>query len=217
MAITHDKAPSNPCLLLLHQLRFTTAAGAPPHQLKLSKNCVAMITRNLEGKFKNGRRVVVLYIGARSVQVVDAEAYAREKAYPPHSPNHRPCLPSDFLWVPRILFEWPHRRIGLLIQRRQFPLRLAYAVTFNKSQGKTLSRAVVDIRNQAFAHGQLYVALSRVKLSTDIMILCSAASVIGVGAGQFISATNVVERKALVQAMPVHLRPQFEADYPVPA
>jgi hypothetical protein len=176
-----------------------------------------MITRNLEGKFKNGRRVVVLQIGARSVQVVDAEAYAREKAFPPHSPNHQACLPSDFLWVPRILFEWPHRRIGLEIQRRQFPLRLAYAVTFNKSQGKTLSRAVVDIRNQAFAHGQLYVALSRVKVNTDIMILCSPVSVIGVGAGQFISATNVVELRALVQAMPVPLRRQFEADFPVPA
>jgi hypothetical protein len=194
-----------------------TPAGVPPHQLQLSKYCVAMITRNMDGKFKNVRRVVVLQICVRSVQVVDAEAYAREKAHPPASPSHQPCLPTDYLWVPRIIFEWPHRRIGLIIQRKQFPLRLAYAVTFNKSQGKTLSRAVVDIRNQAFAHGQLYVALSRVKLSTDIMILCSAASLKGVGDGQFISATNVVERRALVQAMPMHLRRQFELDFPVPA
>jgi hypothetical protein len=53
-------------------------------------------------------------------------------------------------------------------------------------------------------------------VNTDIMILCSPASVIGVGAGQFISATNVVERRAVMQAKYVPLRRQF-ADFPVPA
>lgn len=44
---------------------------------------------------------------------------------------------------------------------RQYPLRLAWAVTIHKSQGKTFDKVVVDIGRGAFAHGQVYVALSR--------------------------------------------------------
>jgi len=43
----------------------------------------------------------------------------------------------------------------------QYPLRLAFAVTIHKSQGKTFSRAIIDLGKGTFAHGQLYVALSR--------------------------------------------------------
>jgi tRNA uridine 5-carbamoylmethylation protein Kti12 len=42
----------------------------------------------------------------------------------------------------------------------QYPLRLAWAVTIHKSQGLTFDRAIIDARD-AFAHGQVYVALSR--------------------------------------------------------
>jgi ATP-dependent DNA helicase PIF1 len=43
----------------------------------------------------------------------------------------------------------------------QFPLRLAWAVTIHKSQGKTFEKVNIDIGWGAFAHGQVYVALSR--------------------------------------------------------
>lgn len=43
----------------------------------------------------------------------------------------------------------------------QIPLIPAWAITIHKSQGKTLSRAVIDVGSGAFAHGQIYVALSR--------------------------------------------------------
>jgi len=43
----------------------------------------------------------------------------------------------------------------------QYPLRLSWAVTIHKSQGKTFDRVVVDIGRGTFAHGQVYVALSR--------------------------------------------------------
>ena len=43
----------------------------------------------------------------------------------------------------------------------QYPLRLAWAVTIHKSQGKTFDRVVVDIGRGTFASGQVYVALSR--------------------------------------------------------
>ncbi|MCK9351423.1 MAG: AAA family ATPase [Candidatus Paceibacterota bacterium] len=44
---------------------------------------------------------------------------------------------------------------------RQYPLKLAWAVTIHKSQGKTFEKVVLDIDTGTFAHGQTYVALSR--------------------------------------------------------
>ncbi|MDP2730192.1 MAG: WYL domain-containing protein, partial [Dehalococcoidales bacterium] len=43
----------------------------------------------------------------------------------------------------------------------QYPLMLAWAVTIHKGQGKTFDRVIIDIGSGAFAHGQMYVALSR--------------------------------------------------------
>ena len=51
----------------------------------------------------------------------------------------------------------------------QFPLKLAWAITIHKSQGLTFEKAVIDA-NLAFAHGQVYVALSRCK-SFEAMVL----------------------------------------------
>lgn len=43
----------------------------------------------------------------------------------------------------------------------QYPVRLAWAVTIHKAQGKTFSKVVIDIGYGTFSHGQVYVALSR--------------------------------------------------------
>ena len=56
----------------------------------------------------------------------------------------------------------------------QFPLKLAWAITIHKSQGLTFEKAVIDA-NLAFAHGQVYVALSRCK-SFEGMVLRSPIS-----------------------------------------
>ena len=54
-------------------------------------------------------------------------------------------------------------------QRLQFPVKLAFAMTINKSQGQTFNRASVWLEKSVFTHGQLYVAASRVGHPDNIL------------------------------------------------
>ena len=71
--------------------------------------------------------------------------------------------------------EIQEHEIGSFIQ---YPLKLAWAITIHKSQGLTFERAIIDA-NAAFAHGQVYVALSRCK-NLEGLILSSPLAAKGI-------------------------------------
>jgi len=77
------------------------------------------------------------------------------------------------------------------MQRKQCPLRLAYATTFNSCQGLTLDRAVIDLRVAPFAHGQLYTSISRIKHRDDIRSFFNTDNERGV-------TTNIVYKDLLL-------------------
>ena len=82
-------------------------------------------------------------------------------------------------------FEW---------SRRQFPVRVAFAMTINKSQGQTLQKVGVWLNDPCFAHGQLYVCVSRVGSPQNIKF-----SIRPVDTHQQNLTSNVVYKEVLVK------------------
>uniref|UniRef100_A0A8I6YED5 ATP-dependent DNA helicase n=1 Tax=Hordeum vulgare subsp. vulgare TaxID=112509 RepID=A0A8I6YED5_HORVV len=62
-------------------------------------------------------------------------------------------------------------------KRKQFPVRLSFAMTINKSQGQTIPNVGVYLPEPVFSHGQLYVALSRATATSNIKVLAGTHDV----------------------------------------
>lgn len=72
--------------------------------------------------------------------------------------------------IPRIYFEYNGEKLSYQLTRIQLPLRLAFAMTINKSQGQTMDKVGLWLSRPVFNHGQLYVACSRVKSFDSLKI-----------------------------------------------
>ena len=72
---------------------------------------------------------------------------------------------SKFVPIPPVTFEWHSG--SQHYSRQQLPIRLRYTITIHKSQGKTLSKTVIDIGKSERAAGSTYVAISRLRSLTD--------------------------------------------------
>ena len=62
--------------------------------------------------------------------------------------------------IPRIKLTTTESDMPYILSRRQYPIRLCFAMTVNKSQGQSLKTVGVDLRTSAFTHGQLYCTVT---------------------------------------------------------
>ena len=140
----------------LHTLH---GGGLPPHELRLKKGVPVMLLRNLnpaEG-LCNGTRLIVDEVINGKVLRATVAGTNRVVLIP-----RIPMSPTEGLFP----FDW---------RRRQFPVRVSFAMTINKSQGQTLKRVGMDLlMKPVFTHGQLYVAASRVGDPAGIRFLVPA-------------------------------------------
>ncbi|KAK4509578.1 Vacuolar calcium ion transporter [Mucor velutinosus] len=142
-------------LVLLNSIE---SGSLPPHELVLRVGSPIMILRNLDPSagLCNGTRLIVKSLGVR---IIEATIATGPKA-------------GDVVYTPRIKFiTEANGRIPFDFSRTQFPVRLAFAMTINKSQGQTLSNVGLYLPSHVLSHGQLYVAMSRVNKPSSIRIM----------------------------------------------
>ena len=128
-------------------LRSVKSTSLPPGELRIKIGCPLILMRNLSPSIGlcNGSRMIVIGMSERVLQVRLIGG------------DHD----GQFALIPRIsLIPTSTPNYTFKIRRRQFPVRLAFAVTINRSQGQSVKYVGLDLRIPVFAHGQLYVALS---------------------------------------------------------
>jgi len=136
-------------------LNSLNVSGIPLAKLALKPGCPLMLLRNIDPSngLCNGTRMILLRIKPR---VLECRILGGD---------------GKTIFIPRISMKPSEGDLHIPLSRRQFPVRLAFAMTVNKSQGQSVKNVGLDLRTPVFSHGQLYVALSRCTSSSRIKVL----------------------------------------------
>ena len=116
-----------------------------------------MLIRNINPSIGlcNGIRLIILQLGIKVIEAVTITG------------SHK----GEKVFIPRIVLTYQDKKWPFILKKRQFPIKVCYCMTINKSQGQTLKQVGLYLKDDVFSHGQLYVALSRVTSYTGIKIL----------------------------------------------
>ena len=153
-------------------------SGVPHHELHLKVGTPVMCMRNIDQRagLCNGTRLQILRLG---INVIEAKIISGGKV-------------GTICAIPRMVITPSDNKMPFKLNRRQFPIQVCFGMTINKSQGQTLSHVGLFLQKPVFSHGQLYVAVSRVKSKRGLKILCCDND--GVYTN---STTNVVFKEVL--------------------
>ena len=159
------------CMDALKGVRFTFRAdvtGTFPEssypaeeKLVLKKGCQVMFLKNDSqgSRYYNGKLGIVSAIDAEHIRVRGIDDGEEIEVEPDVWTNARYVIDKETKEI----------REEIEGEFRQYPLRLAWAITVHKSQGLTFDRAVLDV-NASFASGQVYVALSRCRTLEGLVL-----------------------------------------------
>ena len=132
---------------------FPEHAYPTPSTLELKVNAQVMFMRNdtsQEKRYFNGKIGKITRISGESIWIKCKDDNDEIMVEPATWENIDYSLDEETM-------EVSENKIGAYIQ---YPLKLAWAITIHKSQGLTFDNAIIDAQS-SFAHGQVYVALSR--------------------------------------------------------
>ena len=114
---------------------------------------VMMLNNDIEGRWVNGSigKISAITRNSNGEEVIMADIAGGEEVEI-----------APFTWeIFRFFIEAGGLQSEIIGTFTQYPLMLAWAVTIHKAQGKTFDRVIIDVGRGTFAHGQMYVALSR--------------------------------------------------------